>query len=470
MDSLHKKEKNSICWKCQVCVCDTSYQTHQKNSPECSLPPLMLKDEFLGQKSQVNNLEKEIVDFKKTFKEKNEKIKFYIEDLEADCDSKCKKIIQTNNDLVQNILKETEKLCKDLRELTKKQVKKWHDLLKENENILKELELWEMNLQSLCSKVQEDIDFTQELESLDSKLSQLNKSNIPIKKYQLEASFFNKCIKLKESLNKFNSSISLSVKELDLKREWTLPNPNSYISSIHISCNDNHIFLCDCENSLIIEYSELGELVYEHKLTDGTNEFTPFEICTNVPNNFLVLCNRKNTIISLERTEMNPSLKVKEKIDVDNKKISSLCKGKENLLVCDVDCDVYYYAKDMKKIKKIKTKESDDKGCPLIRFDSSTGNFWMSLINSSEVVCFNRKGKEIRSIKFGKIICDFCVNEFGILYFCNFEEIFSSLPTKTLYKFDKKAENLPQISVLGKKLFICFKIGGKYSIKIFKIL
>ena len=60
----HNKMEDSYCKRCIVCLCDTCYMNHLKDSGNCSSLPISVKKEALNtQKSQIPKLLKEIGDF-----------------------------------------------------------------------------------------------------------------------------------------------------------------------------------------------------------------------------------------------------------------------------------------------------------------------------------------------------------------------------------------------------------------------
>ena len=91
----HNKMEDSYCKRCNVCLCDTCYKNHLKDSGDCSsLLPISVKKEALNkQKSQIPKLLKEIGDFEKDQKERNIKSRIYSEELQKQCDLKCEGIL-----------------------------------------------------------------------------------------------------------------------------------------------------------------------------------------------------------------------------------------------------------------------------------------------------------------------------------------------------------------------------------------
>ena len=64
------------------------------------------------------------------------------------------------------------------------------------------------------------------------------------------------------------------------------------------------------------------------------------------------------------------------------------------------------------------------------------------MTNTCKIFCFNENGQKLQSLETEEKIGDFSLNEFGEIYFSNFEGIFAFLPEgnlhENLHKFQKK--------------------------------
>lgn len=100
--------------------------------------------------------------------------------------------------------------------------------------------------------------------------------------------------------------------------------------------------------------------------------------------------------------------------------------------------------------------------------DVSTGNIWMLKYDESQkLFLFSKEGELIEVIE--NIENQEMHDEAGHFYFCNNKGIYSLLPLKQIYKFERQSQDYSKIFVLKEKLFVSFKIDSKNYIKIFTL-
>lgn len=167
-----------------------------------------------------------------------------------------------------------------------------------------------------------------------------------------------------------------------------------------------------------------------------------------------------------------------EKVKIINTKenlFSSLCQMDEEIFICDSDFEeIVCFSKVGKKIKTVKVEKSlvsASHSCSFLRADPTTGNLLGACEGMAEIFVFNKNGQILQKVKTEEEICDFCADQFGQIYFCKLQEIFSLLPEKKLvYKFSKTSDfYLRKIFVSRKKFFVCFENDAENLMKIFKL-
>ena len=492
MCKSHDKIEDSFCKRCNMCLCDTCYISHLKDSDNCSSRPMSVEVEALKkQKSEGPTLLKEIYDLVKNLEEKKEKSQLYSEELEKECNSKCEELWQNNDSLIEELKEKTHEMCDELRRITKEQVKKWQKFLQETERMLKKLEIWRLNLQHLLKKgpKEKDIVLGVELVARNLESSSLEfhgKIKEPVVEWQLGIKFSDSWQKFLQNLQneKIGSGfLDYTDSSIQLENQWNLPESNTrrLITSILVSNEDDHFFLADKSNCSIIELKESGELICELILKDKTGEkFRPTEMFFNSPDILAVncqVCGRgKEKLFFLEREKFSRVLKIKKIIHKKRQNSSfSVCKIEKKILICNYwKFQIDFYTEKGDYIETIDIGESNEGCWPLIRSDPSTGNLWGATRDPCKICCFHKNGHKIKSIEIEEKIWDFFINKSGKIYFCNEEGIFELFPEKNLHKnlhkFQKKSEIWPKIFVSREKFFVCFQIHEKYLIKIFKFL
>ena len=493
----HNKMEDSYCKRCNVCLCDTCYKNHLKDSGDCSsLLPISVKKEALNkQKSQIPKLLKEIGDFEKDQEERNIKSQIYCEELQKQCDLKCEEFWQNYDDAVDKMRVKTLEMCDELRQMTKDQVKKWQKFLRETENMLKKFEIWRLNLHHLSKKGLKEKDVVLGVElvarNLESSLAELNqKIKEPLRKMELGVKYSDLWQKFLENLDTEKIGFGIldfAYNSIEIETEWNLPgsNTNRRIWSFVVSDEDNHLFLADNWNNSIVELTELGELVGELKLkVVKVKELKPTEMFFNSSKILVVNCRgwgkweREEYLIFLERKKFPCFLQIVKIIK--KKKTSdfhsfSVCKIQKEILICDLQKFQFdFYTEKGEFIKTIDTGVESGGFWPLIRADTPTGQIWGAKRGTCEIFSFDEKGTKIQSVKTKKKILDFFRNELGQIFFCNYKGIFTFFPEKelhkNLFKFEKKSEFPPKLFISREKMFVCLEIDGKYLIKVFKFL
>ena len=490
MCDIHNKLEDLYCKRCNVCLCDACYTHHLKDSGDCSSCAMSVREEALNkQESQIPKLLLEIHDFEKDLEERREKKRNYNEELEKQCDLKCKELWQNYEDAIMEMKEKTNKLCDELRWTTKDQVKKWQKFLLETERMLKKLEIWRLNLQHLLKKGPKKKDVVLGVELVarileSSSLESHRKIKEPLREWQLRVKYSDLWQKFLENLQKEKIGLVFwdsSGNSIEYENEWNLPRLNRCrtITSIAVCKEDDHIFLVDESNSSIIELNESGKLVCELIVGNVSGyKFTPTEMFFNSSEILGVNCWwGQDMLVFFEREKVSPFLKLKFQKIITQKNPSSpsfsVCKIEKNILISDMKFQLDLYTE---KGDFIKTLDSRQRGWGhlLIRVDPSTGNLWCAERNTCKMFCLNENGEKIESVETEKIILDFSVNEFGQIYFCNQEGIFAFFPEKNLHKtlhnFQKKIQNWPKIYVSSKTIFVYLEINKKYLIQIFKFL
>ena len=488
MCKSHNKIENSYCKRCNVCLCDTCYISHLKDSGHCSSHPLSVREEALKKrKSHGPTLLREIHDLEKDLEGKSIKSRIYSEELERQCDLECKKLWQNYNNIIEGLKEKTQEICTELQQMSKEQIKKSQKFLQETERMLKKLEIWRLKLHYLLKKgtKEKDIVLGVELVARNLKSSSPDfhrKIKEPLTECQLEMKYsdiWGKFLQIFLGAEIGSGSLYFSDNFLQFEKQWNLPgsNMNCWINSILVSDKNKHIFLADNTNCSIIELKESGKLVCELILRDKKgNKFPPKEMFFNSSGILGVNCcwMRKGEKLIFLETKMSP-LKILSIFDKKKQNSSfSVCKSKENILFCDYQkFKIDFYSAAGKYIKTIDTGESAS-SWPIIRGDPSTGNFWGAVPNTSKIFCFHENGQKLKSFKTEEEICDFFINKSGDIYFCNFKGIFAFFPQKNLhlklYKFEKISKYWPKIFVTEEKLFVFVKIEEKSLIKIFRFV
>ena len=328
------------------------------------------------------------------------------------------------------------------------------------------------------------------MNKLESSFPELHeKINEPLRKLHLREEFSDFWKKfLQEVQNKMIGFGSLDYSDnfIQFENEWNLPESNTHrhIESIVVNPRDNHLFLAEFSNCSIIEMKESGEFVFELILKDENgNKLIPNEM-TFISSEILgVVCAsgswEEKKIFFLERQKFSPFLEIKKIMNIENKKTFSVCQIKNQILICETEkFEIDFYTEKDGFIKTIDIGESGGDfpqgRFPRIRVDPSTGNFWGAMTKTCKIFCFNEKGQKLQTFEIEEKILDFSLNEFGEIYFSNFEGIFAFFPEKrlhkNLHKFKEESEIWPRIFVTRKKIFVCLQIDEKYLIKIFKFL
>ena len=487
MCKSHNKIENSYCKRCNVCLCDTCYISHLKDSGHCSSHPLSVKEEALKKRnSQGLTLLREIHDLEKDLEEKCIKSRIYHEELEKQCDLECKKLWQNHDNLIEGLKVKTQKMCTELQQISNEQIIKLQKFLQETERMLKKLEIWRLKLHYLFKKgaKEKDIVLGVELVARNLKSSSPDfhqKIKEPLMEWQLEMKYTDNWKKLLQTFpTKMIGSVSLYSSDnlIKFENQWNLRgwNMNRWIHSIVVSNKNKHIYLADHKNCSIIELKESGELVCELILKDKEGEYLiPTEMFFNSSEILWVNCwqYKGEKLIFLEKKIS--SLQIQNIMDKKPQNSSfSVCKSKEKILFCDYQkFKIDFYSAEGKYIKTIDTGESGG-SWPLIRADPSTGNFWGAIPDTSTIFCFHEDGQTLKSLETEEKICDFYINKSGNIYFCNFKGIFAFFPQKNLhlklYKFKNVSKCWPKIFATEEKIFVFVESKRKCSIKIFRFV
>ena len=329
----HNKMEDSYCQRCNVCLCDTCYKNHLKDSGDCSsLLPISVKKEAKNkQESQIPKLLVEIGDFEKDLEEKNIKSRNYCEELKKQCDLKCEEFWQNYDDTIDKMREKTLEMCEELRQITKDQVEKWQKFLRETENMLKKFEIWRLNLHHLLKKgrKKKDVVLGGELvaRNLESSLVELNqKIKEPLRKMELRVEYSDLWQKFLENLvtEKIGFGIlDFVVNSIEIETEWNLPESNTHrcrwILSLVVSDEDHHLFLADILNDSIVEMTESGEFVGELELKRENGEkLLPREMFFDSPQILGVNCwgvGGGEYLIFLERKKFPCFLKIQKIIE-----------------------------------------------------------------------------------------------------------------------------------------------------------
>ena len=490
MCNVHHEIQNSYCHRCNMCFCDTCYSKHLKDSDDCSSRPVSVKEEALKkQKSQGPTLLQEIQHLENDLLERNIKSRSYSELLEKECNSKCEELWQNNDSLIEELKEKTHEMCDELRRITKEQVKKWQKFLQETERMLKKLEIWRLNLQHLLKKGPKEKDIVLGVELVARNLESSSpdfhrKIKEPLTEWQLQMEFSHYWQQFLKKLQ--NEMIGLgslysSDNFLQFENEWNLPRSNTrrWITSVVVSDKDYHIFLADYSNGSIIELKESGEFVNEVILKDDKGKTFPASgLFFNSSEILGVNCvsGEEEKLFFFEREKCSPFLKINKIINKKKQNFSSfsVCKIKKTILFCDKRKFQFdFYTEKGDYIKTIDTQELGDKFPPLIRADPSTGSFWGTIPFTNKICCFKESGQKLQTFEMQEEICDFSVNKFGQIFFCNKEGIFVFFPEKKCHKiqlkFQNESESRPKIFVSNEKIFVCLEVDEKYLIKIFKL-
>ena len=486
MCKSHNKIENSYCKRCNVCLCDTCYISHLKDSGHCSSHPLSVREEALKKKnSQGLTLLCRIHDLERDLGVKSIKLQTCSEELERQCDLECKKLWQNYNNIIEGLKEKTQEMCSELQQMSKEQIIKLQKFPQETERMLKKLEIWRLKLHYLLKEgpKEKDIVLGVELVARNLKSSSPDfhqKIKEPLMEWRLEMKYsdiWEKFLQIFLTIKIGSGSLYSSQYFLQFENQWNLPgsNTNRWINSILVGDNNKNIFLADNTNCSIIKLKQSGELVCELILKDEKGEtLTPKEMFLSSPGIFGVNCWQcgGEKLIFLEKKKVSP-LKIQNIIDKKTQNSSfSVCKSKENILFCDYQkFKIDFYSAAGKYIKTIDTGESGG-SWPLIRADPSSSNFWGAILNTSTIFCFDEKGQKLNSFKTKEKICDFFIHKSGRIYFVNFKGIFAFFPEKNLHielhEFDNISKNWPKMFVTKRKNFVFVKIEGESLIKIFK--
>lgn len=474
---LHDKSKDAFCDRCNVCLCDMCYEDHVTTSSQCPPQPLSVRKEASNMKMRSRTLEQEFCDFEKRISVMNEQAKRSIDELSKDCDLKCYQIWHEFEIFMEEARLKAGKLCDNLREITDKQIGKWHLSVNERDNLLEKVKIWHLNSTYLLSENTNDEDVITGLRPVKSAFSsRIYESFVPEEKAKLVMTFPSWC---HDSLHKLeNEMVHLMIetstrRNLEFEKDWNVSGSNLDISSILISEEDGHVFVGDWENKCIKEFHESGEFLRKCSLSDGEKKLSPQSMCF-IPDDIIVVCGEfpatEKKLFFLQRKKYHPFLEKQKAIDT-KKEYYSLCQMNDMIFACDskfneIDC----FSKNGNKINTIKPSwlSSLSNNRPLLCADPTTGYLWGTKLGMSEIFIFNIQNGEIhKKVKINNI-SDFCGNKFGHFYFFTKEGISSAVPQKVLYEFQKNISS-PLIIVSTKKLLICFKNNDKYFMKIFKI-
>ena len=104
MCKSHNEMEDSYCERCNVCLCNTCYMSHQKDSGHCSSHPLSVREEALKkQQFQGPTLLNKIQDFEKDLEERKEKSQIYTEELKNQCHLKCEELWQNYEEIIEEV-------------------------------------------------------------------------------------------------------------------------------------------------------------------------------------------------------------------------------------------------------------------------------------------------------------------------------------------------------------------------------
>ena len=386
----HYKMEDSYCKQCNVCLCDTCYKNHLKDSGDCSfLLPISVKKEAKNkQESQIPKLLKEIGDFEKDLEERIIKSRNYCEELQKQCDLKCEEFWQNCDDTIDKMREKTQEMCDELRQITKDQVEKWQKFLRETEKMLKKFEIWRLNLHHLLKKGSKEKDVVLGVElvarNLESSLVELNqKIKEPLIKWTLRVKYFDLWQKF---LKKFRfvaeipekigfGILDFVVNSIEIETEWNLPESNTdrrWIESFVVSDEDHHLFLADYSNFSIVEMTESGEFVGKLELKRENGEkLQPTEMFFNSSKILGVNCwgegRWEEYLIFLERKKFPCFLQIikiikKKKPSIFSSSFS-VCKNQKEILFCHSEKFQFdFYTEKGEFIKTIDTEESGG-GC-----------------------------------------------------------------------------------------------------------
>ena len=489
MCKIHNKVENSYCDRCNVCLCDTCYTRHVKDSCHCSSRPMSVRAAALKkQKLQGPTLLKEIEDLEKFLREKRKKSQIHSDKLERECVLKCEELGMNFEHIIQELRKKIHKLCEELEWITKQQIEKSRKFQYATERMLKKLEIWRINLRHLLKKERKEKDIVFGIDMVERKFASLSSPEFHLKiresvrEILLQVQYTSYWKQFLQGLQKEmigSGILHYSGNFVQFENEFYLQGSNKcrLISSILVSDKDNHIFLADYSNRSIIELKESGEFLSELILTHEGENFLPREMFFNAPEILGVNCGLCGTgeerLLFLERENFS-SLKIKQ---IVNKKKTftsfSVCQFKKAIIFCNYQkLQFDFYTEKGEYIKTVDTGLLNGH-FPRIRVDHSTGNIWGAVQTTSKIFCFNKIENKIQSIEIGRI-WNFSINESGEIYFCNSLGIFAFFPKnhsiKYLYKFEKTTKRIPSIFVSREKIYVCREIEDDFLIEIHKFL
>ena len=155
--------------------------------------------------------------------------------------------------------------------------------------------------------------------NLESSLLELNKKiKEPLREWKLRVKYSDLWQKFLENLQTEKIGFGIldfAVNSIEIETEWNLlgSNKDRRIRSIVFSDEDNHLFLSDNLNCLIVEFTESGELVGELKLKgEKGEELWPTEMFFNSSKIWGVNCwgKREEYLIFLERKNFSFFLQI----------------------------------------------------------------------------------------------------------------------------------------------------------------
>lgn len=244
--------------------------------------------------------------------------------------------------------------------------------------------------------------------------------------------------------------------------QWPVENISESIYSVYVASDNNHIFVGI--HAAILEYTELGDIVCCCKLAEN-------DITSVSPQILIVACGEER-LCFLERKESPFRLEIKQFIPTEKIYISLSCLN-EAIYACDVHFRLDHVT-ETGSVQSLNTEKMvwEINFYHRLCVDVSTGNIWMLKYDESQkLFSFSKEGELIEAIENieNQEIHDICIDESGHFYFCNNKGIYSLLPLKQIYKFERQSQDYSKIFVLKEKLFVSFKIDAKNYIKVFTL-
>ncbi|CAE1272264.1 TRIM56 [Acanthosepion pharaonis] len=288
----HRKSKDAFCERCNVCLCDACYEDHVIDSPQCSPRSLSVREEASKEKKRGPTLEQELREFEIRIRATNERTRRSIDQLSTDCDSECSKLWQDFEAFVEETRIKLGELCDNMRAAASELKKKWRLILRERDDLLGKVKIWQQTLRHLLTDDADDEDVVCGLRLVGAELSaRLHQSFASPEKVRCVVTFPKWCHDSLESLKKEMIEWTVETSgHLQLEGECHLHGSNLHIiSSIVAVDEDNHVFVGDWNGDSIQEFDESGQLVGQCRLTDGGEGFCPMDIC-RLSEDILVVC------------------------------------------------------------------------------------------------------------------------------------------------------------------------------------